>query len=94
MLGVSPSADEEACEAMGPQNAAAAMACILERSNLRHSSISRPISGALVAQGSPHDTGIGVLTLIPLVDHAGVLAGAGYECGVQDHEPQRLRVTR
>ncbi len=33
MLGVSPSAYEEACEAMGPQNAAAAMACILERSN-------------------------------------------------------------
>ncbi|WP_260693255.1 replication initiation protein RepC [Rhizobium leguminosarum] len=60
MLGVSPSADEEACEAMGPQNAAAAMACILVRSNLRHSSMSRPISRALVAQGSPHDTGIGV----------------------------------
>ncbi|GAA4185957.1 plasmid replication protein RepC [Shinella granuli] len=33
MLGVSPSAYEEACNAMGPQNAAAAMACILERSN-------------------------------------------------------------
>lgn len=33
MLGVSPSAYEEACSAMGPENAAAAMACILERSN-------------------------------------------------------------
>ncbi|CAN7618843.1 plasmid replication protein RepC [Rhizobium sp. LjRoot30] len=33
MLGVSPSAYEEACNAMGPENAAAAMACILERSN-------------------------------------------------------------
>ena len=32
-LGVSPSAYEEACNAMGPENAAAAMACILERSN-------------------------------------------------------------
>ncbi|MEC9463082.1 MAG: plasmid replication protein RepC [Pseudomonadota bacterium] len=33
MLGVSPSAYEEACSAMGPENAAVAMACILERSN-------------------------------------------------------------
>ncbi|MBB4571545.1 replication initiation protein RepC [Rhizobium leucaenae] len=31
MLGVSPSAYQEACEAMGPENAAAAMAAILER---------------------------------------------------------------
>ncbi|MBY2973050.1 plasmid replication protein RepC [Rhizobium leguminosarum] len=37
MLGISPSAYEEACEAMGPQNAAAAMACILERSNFINS---------------------------------------------------------
>lgn len=33
MLGVSPSAYEQACDAMGPENAAVAMACILERSN-------------------------------------------------------------
>ena len=33
MLGVSPSAYEEACNAMGPENAAVAMACILERAN-------------------------------------------------------------
>ncbi|WP_429932926.1 plasmid replication protein RepC [Agrobacterium vitis] len=32
MLGVSPSAYEDACDAMGPENAAIAMACILERS--------------------------------------------------------------
>lgn len=31
MLGVSPSAYQEACETMGPENAAVAMACILER---------------------------------------------------------------
>jgi replication initiation protein RepC len=31
MLGVSPSAYQEACEAMGPENAATVMACILER---------------------------------------------------------------
>jgi len=31
MLGVSPSAYQEACEVMGPDNAATAMACILER---------------------------------------------------------------
>ncbi|MGZ2505169.1 replication initiation protein RepC [Rhizobium beringeri] len=31
MLGVSPSAYQEACEVMGPENAAAAVACILER---------------------------------------------------------------
>lgn len=31
MLGVSPSAYEEACEVMGPENAAVAIACILER---------------------------------------------------------------
>jgi replication initiation protein RepC len=34
MLGVSPSAYEEACDVLGPENAAAAMACILERSNM------------------------------------------------------------
>ncbi|WFT91103.1 plasmid replication protein RepC [Rhizobium leguminosarum] len=34
MLGVSPSAYEEACDVMGPENAAAAVACILERSNM------------------------------------------------------------
>lgn len=31
MLGVSPSAYQEACEAIGPENAAVAMACVLER---------------------------------------------------------------
>lgn len=31
MLGVSPSAYQDACEIMGPENAAATMACILER---------------------------------------------------------------
>lgn len=31
MLGVSPSAYEKACEVLGPENASAAMACILER---------------------------------------------------------------
>ena len=33
MLGVSPSAYEEACNAMGPENAAVTMGCILERSS-------------------------------------------------------------
>jgi replication initiation protein RepC len=32
MLGVSPSAYQDACEIMGPENAATAIACILERS--------------------------------------------------------------
>ncbi|KRC96465.1 hypothetical protein ASE47_31650 [Ensifer sp. Root258] len=31
MLGVSPSANQDACDAMAPENAAATMACILER---------------------------------------------------------------
>ena len=31
MLGVSPSAYEEACRILGAENAAAVMACILER---------------------------------------------------------------
>lgn len=31
MLGVSPSAYQEACEIMGPENAATVIACILER---------------------------------------------------------------
>jgi replication initiation protein RepC len=31
MLGISPSAYQEACEVMGPENAAAVVACILER---------------------------------------------------------------
>lgn len=37
MLGVSPSAYEEACSAMGPENAAVATACILERANFINS---------------------------------------------------------
>lgn len=37
MLGVSPSAYQSACEVMGPENAAVAMACILERANLINS---------------------------------------------------------
>lgn len=37
VLGVSPSAYQEACEAMGPENAAAAVACILERANFINS---------------------------------------------------------
>jgi replication initiation protein RepC len=37
MLGVSPSAYEEACNAMGQENTAVAMACILERSNFINS---------------------------------------------------------
>ncbi|MCO6188549.1 plasmid replication protein RepC, partial [Rhizobium sp. L1K21] len=37
MLGVSPSAYEEACSVLGPENAATVMACILERTNLIHS---------------------------------------------------------
>lgn len=37
MLGVSPSAYEDACDAMGPENAAVVMACILERANMINS---------------------------------------------------------
>ncbi|MDE1994430.1 MAG: replication initiation protein RepC [Rhizobiaceae bacterium] len=33
MLGVSPSAYEDACEAMGPENAATVMACLLQRAD-------------------------------------------------------------
>lgn len=36
-LGVSASAYQEACEVMGPENAAVTMACILERANLINS---------------------------------------------------------
>lgn len=37
MLGISPSAYQDACETMGPENAAVAVACILERANLINS---------------------------------------------------------
>ncbi|WP_439632440.1 plasmid replication protein RepC, partial [Shinella sp.] len=37
MLGISPSAYQDACEIMGPENAAVAVACILERANLINS---------------------------------------------------------
>lgn len=37
MLKVSPSAYQEACDAMGPENAAAAIACILERASFINS---------------------------------------------------------
>ncbi len=43
MLGVSPSAYQYACEAMGPENAAATMAAILERAG--HISSRAAISG-------------------------------------------------
>lgn len=36
-LGISPSAYQEACEALGPENAAVAIACILERANFINS---------------------------------------------------------
>lgn len=37
MLGVSPSVYQDACETMGPENAATVMACILERANFINS---------------------------------------------------------
>lgn len=37
MLAVSPSAYQDACEVMGPENAAAAVACMLERANFINS---------------------------------------------------------
>ncbi|WP_179040155.1 plasmid replication protein RepC [Rhizobium leguminosarum] len=37
MLGISPSAFQDACEAMGQENAAVAVGCILERANLINS---------------------------------------------------------
>jgi len=37
MLGVSPAAYQEACEVMGPENAAIAVACVLERANMINS---------------------------------------------------------
>lgn len=37
MLGISPSAYEDACDAMGAENAAVAVACILERANFINS---------------------------------------------------------
>ncbi|EJT01438.1 plasmid replication protein RepC [Rhizobium sp. CCGE 510] len=37
MLGVSPSAYQDACDAMGPENAAVAVSCILERAHLINS---------------------------------------------------------
>lgn len=37
MLGISPSAYQDACEAMGQENAAVAVACILERANFINS---------------------------------------------------------
>ncbi len=37
MLGVSPSAYQEACEVLGPENAAVAVACMLERAGMINS---------------------------------------------------------
>jgi replication initiation protein RepC len=37
MLGISPSAYQDACDVMGPENAAVAVACILERANFINS---------------------------------------------------------
>ena len=37
MLGISPSGYQDACEVMGPENAAVAVGCILERANMINS---------------------------------------------------------
>ena len=54
MLGVSPSAYQEACEVMGPENAAVSIACILERAEHINSAGGYLALMAAIAGGAEH----------------------------------------
>jgi replication initiation protein RepC len=75
MLGVSPSAYQEACEVMGPENAAATMACILERGG--HINSAGGYLRDLTARSRRGEFSLGpvLMTLLKANDRSNVSAG-------------------
>jgi len=75
MLGVSPSAYQEACETMGPENAATVMACILERAGHIHSA--GGYLRTLTERARKGEFGLGPMLMALMKVNAGALRQAG-----------------
>ena len=74
MLGVTPSAYHDACEIMGPENAAVAMACILQRINMINSAGGYLRDLTRRAAASEFSLGPMILALLKANGQGGVLA--------------------
>lgn len=75
MLGVSPSAYQEACEVMGPENAATAIACILERAG--HINSAGGYLRDLTRRTVRDEFSLGPMLMALLKANAGPMAKAG-----------------
>jgi replication initiation protein RepC len=75
VLGVSPSAYQDACDAMGPENAAVAMACILERANFISSAGGYLRDLTRRAERGEFSLGPMIMALLKANRAAGLLAG-------------------
>ena len=74
-LGISPSAYQDACEAMGPENAAATVACILERSNMINSAGAYLRDLTRRSQRGEFSLGPMIMALLKANDGGGLRAG-------------------
>ena len=75
MLGVSPSAYQEACEVLGPENAAAVMACILERGG--HINSAGGYLRALTERAKNGEFSLGPMLMALLRTNAGPVSRTG-----------------
>lgn len=75
VLGVSPSAYQDACEVMGSENAAAAIACILERANHINSAGAYLRDLTRRSQRGEFSLGPMLMALLKANNHAGLRAG-------------------
>jgi replication initiation protein RepC len=75
MLGVSPSAYQEACEVMGPENAATAIACILERAG--HINSAGGYLRDLTRRAARDEFSLGPMLMALLKANAGPVVKAG-----------------
>ena len=70
MLSVSPSAYQEACEVLGPENAATAIACILERAE--HIKSAGGYLRDLTRKAARGEFGLGPMLMAAMRANAGV----------------------
>jgi replication initiation protein RepC len=75
MLGVSPSAYQEACEVLGAENAATVMACILERAG--HINSAGGYLRTLTERARKDEFGLGPMLMALMRSHAGMARKAG-----------------
>ncbi|MDO6966014.1 plasmid replication protein RepC [Rhizobium alvei] len=75
MLGVSPSAYQEACEVMGPENAATVVACILERAG--HINSAGGYLRSLTTKAREGEFGLGPMLMALMRTHVGTLRKTG-----------------